>query len=365
MKITSDFPGGNIIVKGIKEEAGFTEIFLEQDIRDTAEWWFYWNFRIDNPPDGKVRFSFCNNKVVCPYGAAVSKDGISWEYDPVGYEDGTHFSFVFDKNSESRYFAFTIPYQISHFENFYTEVSKDTAVTRQVLTLSEKGRDIPLIKFGNGREDVVFTARHHCCESTASYALEGVITAILKSHRGLLDKFTFHIVPFMDIDGAENGDQGKGRKPHDHNRDYTDKPIYNSVKALCNYAKKLNVKYFIDFHSPWRWGGADSRPHIHLTSTAEENDLTEIRFVNALKAITNQPSFSGIKYDGYITHIGDSSNMPGAQTADNFFKKRCEADFSVTIETPYSGDIEKVYSADLLREWGMNIAKAFSQAFTE
>jgi hypothetical protein len=34
------------------------------------------------------------------------------------------------------------------------------------------------------------------------------------------------IVPFMDKDGVEEGDQGKNRKPHDHNRDYIGESIH-------------------------------------------------------------------------------------------------------------------------------------------
>lgn len=363
MIVSSDYAGGNIIYKGSAEEKDYTEIFLQQDLRDTDGWWFYWNFRIDSPPAGKVRFTFQNKAVVCPYGAAVSRDGINWAYDPDGYEDSTHFNYTFESGCQSMYFCFTLPYQLSHFEQFFKSISSDKAVRRETLCVSEQGRDIPLLVIGEGKEDVVFTARHHCCESTASYALEGVIEALLNDYRSLLKKYRFHIIPFMDIDGAENGDQGKARKPHDHNRDYTDEPIYASVRALCEYAKELSTAYFIDFHSPWRWGGADSRPHIHLTSYVEDNDETENRFVETLRKNTDAPDFRGIKYDGYVTHYGAVSNSPDAECADSFFKKKCSADMALTIETPYSGDIEKVYTPELLREWGGNITKTLYDVY--
>lgn len=363
MKITSDYPGGNIIYRGINEDNGVTEIFLEQDMRDTDRWWFYWNFRIDSPPEGKVRFSFMNKDVVCPYGAAVSEDGINWAYDPDGYEDGTHFTYTFDRDVKAFYFCFTLPYQLHHFERFFESISSDGAVRRETLCVSEQGIDVPLLVIGEGKEDVVFTARHHCCESTASYALEGVIEALLNDYRSLLEKYRFHIIPFMDIDGAENGDQGKSRKPHDHNRDYIDEPIYSTVRALCEYARKLNTAYFIDYHSPWRWGGADSRPHLHLTSYVEDNDEIENRFVDTLRKITDAPDFRGIKYDGYVNHYGAFGNNPVAECADSFFKQNLRAKMALTIETPYSGDLEKAYTLELLREWGGNIVKALSETF--
>ena len=56
----------------------------------------------------------------------------------------------------------------------------------------------------------------------------------------------------MDKDGVEDGDQGKNRRPHDHNRDYM-AGIYTSVRAF----KELLVReshgkriVFFDLHSP-------------------------------------------------------------------------------------------------------------------
>lgn len=359
MNIMCDYPGGNIIVKEIREAGGFTEVFLEQDIRDTDRWWFYWNFRVDNPQKGKVRFTFCNKDVVCPHGAAVSKDGVNWAYDEAGYEDGTHFSYTFD-GGENVYFSFTLPYQVSHFENFFEKIKCDNRVKRSIFAVSEGGREMPLITFGEGKKDVIFTARHHACESTASYALEGVISAFLNEYRYLLEKYRFHIIPFIDIDGVENGDQGKSRRPHDHNLDYSDTPIYNATKAMYKYTESLDIQAFIDFHSPWKWGGADSRPHIHLMSYEGEVN-TQTAFVDALVKITGKEGFGGIKYDGYVTHLGDPFNNPDSKCADCYFRNIHSTPFSFTIETPYSGDLKKGYSAELLREWGKNIAAAFAR----
>ena len=36
------YPGGNIVVDSIDKEV----VRLQTDLRDTAGWWFYWNFRI-------------------------------------------------------------------------------------------------------------------------------------------------------------------------------------------------------------------------------------------------------------------------------------------------------------------------------
>jgi hypothetical protein len=50
--------------------------------------------------------------------------------------------------------------------------------------------------------------------------------------RWLRDRVEFLIVPFVDKDGVEEGDQGKNRHPHDHNRDYATPCLYPEVQAL-------------------------------------------------------------------------------------------------------------------------------------
>jgi hypothetical protein len=57
----------------------------------------------------------------------------------------------------------------------------------------------------------------------ASYSLEGLMEGILAGDdvgRWLAGHVEFLVVPFVDKDGVEEGDQGKNRRPHDHNRDY-------------------------------------------------------------------------------------------------------------------------------------------------
>lgn len=360
MKFSKDYPGGNILVKGFETGEDCTEIFLEQEIRDSDRWWFYWNFRVDDAPAGKVRFSFSGKPLVCPWGAAVSTDGISWHYDTAGYEDGLHFSYIFDGSGKSVYFAFTLPYQVSHFEEYYKTIQEDPRVARSTLCQSEQGREVPLLVFGEGDRDVVFSARSHCCESTASYVLEGVINALLGEYSYLLKQFRFHVIPFIDIDGAENGDQGKGRKPHDHNRDFTENAIYLPVKAIVEYGLKLNNYCMIDFHSPWKWGDLDSRPHIHMTGAKDDPEELEEPFAQTLKEVTQSLSGVHIVFHGYTTHPSPDQKSTEAGCSDVFFKNQGGAKVAFCIETPYSGDLEVPYTPKLLRDWGENIIRAWS-----
>jgi len=53
---------------------------------------------------------------------------------------------------------------------------------------------------------------------------------------------------------VEDGDQGKNRKPHDHNRDYGATCIYPSVQALRVFIprwSKGRLRVALDLHCPW------------------------------------------------------------------------------------------------------------------
>ena len=92
---------------------------------------------------------------------------------------------------------------------------------------SEKGREQQAYLFGNlnAKKTILLTARHHACESVANYVLEGLLDGLLREKYSVTEDCKVLVVPFMDIDGVEDGDQGKSRFPHDHNRDYLAEPI--------------------------------------------------------------------------------------------------------------------------------------------
>ncbi len=129
-----------------------------------------------------------------------------------------------------------------------------------VLCKSQSGRrDTELLRIacrkGKAKWLFAFTARHHACETTANPVMEGIIGEILSgSPEGewVRDNADCVFVPFMDKDGVEDGDQGKNRRPHDHNRDYV-AGIYTSVRAWKellvreSHGKKI---VFFDLHSP-------------------------------------------------------------------------------------------------------------------
>jgi len=354
VKISSDFAGGNIRV--VSAEDG--DVTLEQELRDTAGWWFYWRFRADASAACDVTFRFANGEVVGPRGPAYSADGVDWAWlgaDAAASRDSFVYSF---EAGERAYFGFCLPYQVHHFERFYARIAANPAVRREVLVLTERLRPVPLLVVGDrsAERHVLLTCRHHACESVSGYVAEGLLDYVLQRTE-LLRRYSIHYVPFVDLDGVENGDQGKGRTPHDHNRDYVDRPIYRSTAAIIHYAKALRLEAGIDFHSPYKWGGRNDVPFLvkRASPMKEENE----RFAACLEHATKRRTAPNrIAYDAANDiAMGEDWNQPNERTCSSFFE-RSGARLACSFELPYFGTGDAVVTPDSCRRFGADFAAA-------
>jgi len=356
IRITDNYAGGNIRV--IAQEGNLVK--LEQDIRDTSGWWFYWNFRAEADQAQTIVFEFLNGEVIGPWGPAVSMDGIRWQWlgtDSLISRLSFRYSFT---EGERVYFSFSLPYQLHHFERFYSRISDVPAVRRQVLTLSEQLRPVPLLVIGNttARKHIMFTCRHHACESPPSYLLEGLLYYYLsQAESKVLQQFAIHCVPFVDLDGVENGDQGKARQPHDHNRDYVAAPRYEATAAIAEYAKSLELVAGIDLHSPYKWGERNDFPFVVKRGSPVKGEIE--RFNACLATATRSRAASGlISYSSiHDIEMGEDWNQPNGATCSAFFE-RTGAQLVFSFELPYFGNENMVISQDNCRQFGADFARA-------
>lgn len=257
VKIRSDFPGGNVTV--VKNETGRVEI--EPDLRGGKPW-FYWYFEASAEVPGRVNFMFPKSMTglktpIGMQGPALSLDqGKTWEWAGIEYVNDNSFSYDFKSAGQKVLFSVTIPYLQSDLDEFLKENAGNKNLSRGILTKSLKGRDVELLQIGKpgaGVKAVLMTARHHACESIASLALEGFMrAAIADTPAGVKfrEKYVLYVVPFVDKDGVEAGDQGKDRKPHDHNRDYGKDSIFPEVDAIEALADSKKIQFLFDMHCP-------------------------------------------------------------------------------------------------------------------
>ncbi len=262
VSVFCNYPGGNVKVHGISK--GYADV--DADLRDTPSNWFYWNFEAEALTPGTVRFQFPAGRwMISRQGPAVSTDnGKTWHW--LGREKTTFngsesevntrdsFDWTFTRAGEKVRFAQGIPYLLNDFEEYYSTVRNSPLLKRSVLTISRQGRELPLLILGNGPQNMLLTARHHCCEAMASYALEGFLAEALSDSPAAAEfrsRYTLYVVPFMDLDGAEAGDQGKNRAPHDQNRDYgLVNPVYPENKAVMALHEEKKFAIMLDLHDP-------------------------------------------------------------------------------------------------------------------
>ena len=74
MEIKSNFVGGNIFIEKQEENT----YYLNNELRDTTEDWFYWAFCADGFAGKTITFRFRDNRIGY-YGPAVSHDLKKWE----------------------------------------------------------------------------------------------------------------------------------------------------------------------------------------------------------------------------------------------------------------------------------------------
>ena len=348
MKIDADFAGGNVkIVKVTDNEA-----WLEPDLSDTSDKWFYFNFRVRGAAGKTVIFRMGGVPYgyVSPFGPAVSSDGAHYAFCPEKTKiDAFSFRYGFGADEDEKYFAFSLPYTA---ERFYDFAAKNGFEPFE-FARSEQGRIVPALRFGAGEETVLFTCRHHCCESVASYVLEGALTEI--RDLPISKKFGFLVVPMVDIDGVENGDQGKNRIPHDHNRDYLEETsLYASVRAIKNAVTREKLRAFCDFHDPWNYGGENDNVQF-VYGKNPDPDLD--RLASILERLTAGDIIPFCAKNG--VPLGVRWNQPSPNAKD--YCVRHGAEISVSIETPYFGLVKP--EEEDFRTLGKKIARAFDEYF--
>ena len=256
--IRSDFPGGNVAVK--KNEGG--TVHVAPDLRGDSPW-FYWCFEAKLSKAGRVTFVFpekvigFKNGAIGNQGPAISTDlGETWQWMGTEQVDGSSFFHDFKSENERVRFAVTIPYVQKNLDAFLKKHTGNVHLKTSVLTKSLNDRDVELLQIGKPGPDVkrvLVTGRHHAAETIASYVLEGFMQeAMSDSAAGqeFRSRYALFAVPFVDKDGVQQGDQGKNRKPHDHNRDYGDTSIYPEVQAIRKLDREQDFQFALDFHCP-------------------------------------------------------------------------------------------------------------------
>lgn len=376
--IDTDYPGGNVIVNTATVSTQYYSldadtVNLRPDLRDTRNNWFYWNFRVSGAENRSLCFSFSTN-CIASFGPAYStNNGKSWQWlqnSPDAAPD--HFCYTFGSESSAVLFSSVIPYLQLDLDKFLTKYGKHPMLSVESLTMSNKGRDIEKIMIGDPGTDpeykVLLAARHHACEAMASYVLEGLMESLLvdedASMKWLRENVEFFIVPFMDKDGVEDGDQGKNRKPWDHLLDYSGESIYKGTAALRKQVPvwgedKLEV--VLDLHCPGlrgKWGesiyivGAQN-PDIYTV----QRQFLDILIRTGIGDLDLHPESSMIEFG---TAWNKSSGGVEKLGCREWASDVLGVPLAATLEIAYANNNGQMLTPDNARSFGRDLANAIS-----
>jgi hypothetical protein len=369
VRVDAEIPGGNIIVDSIRGDT----IKVHQDLRDTEGDWFYWSFRVRGGAGRTLNVEFTKGNVIGVRGPAVSTDrGQTWRWLGAEAVEGARFRYGIPPGIDEVRFSVTIPYFESDLRSFVARHRGNPALKVGVLARSRKGRDIEQLVLGrlDGQPPyrVLLTARHHACESLASYSLEGMLQSILGSGedgRWFRKNVEFLVVPFMDKDGVEDGDQGKDRRPHDHNRDYAGESIYPSVRALRDFVPHWSegrLKFALDMHCPYlRSDQKENHEDIMFVAGRDQERWNRVEeFSKILESVQTGPLvYSRGNNLPFGTSWNTAENVgPGLKTFEMWASEQPGVLIATTIEIPYANAGGKPVMPDSARALGLDLARA-------
>ena len=366
IEIDTRFPGGNAVIDSVQDDV----IQLHPDLRDSETGWFYWSIRVRGAAGQSLSFVFPDQEYIGPLGPAVSLDeGVTWQW--MGNPDGSANSFrcAFPQKSQSVRLSSVINYTDLHWQRFCGRIAHNRASVREeILCFSPRGRAVPRLHVGRldgkAKHRVLLTARHHACETMGNFALEGLVLAALNDdEKGawLRQHVELVVLPFMDRDGVEAGDPGKGRRPHDHNRDYgagTIRPETRALREFVTHWSNQRLAVMIDLHSPWIRGNSHEQIYqvakLDPTLWAEQRyfgDMLVHNLRGPLPFGNADQSFFG---DEWQTASGQ---IAGVCPAD-WFAKLPGMRLSTSIEIPYASCSGKRVTAEGVRAFGNDLASA-------
>lgn len=348
LKVAVDFPGGSGEVIQIDQQRRAVRI------RPTAHadrgWVCWWYVKLSGVKPGKtIELTVGDAPWATPNRAAVSTDNQTWTQTSLGKRNGRQITYRHRVEASPCWFAWGppfVPADAARLVEWAAEQSPHAASLE--LCRTRHGRPVPALhvreanaELADGdRHGIWIQARQHAWESGSSWVCRGLVEWLVSDDdraRLLRKSCDITIVPIMDIDNVAIGAGGKNQKPHDHNRDWGDRPHWNSVRAAMGHIKKMNDEgrfdLFIDLHNP----GAGSRdPFFYITPRkllTDEGRRNLDRFLAATRldmtgplAFRGQTHESGAGYDKRWRYI--SKNWVSFNTNDRVV--------AVTLETAWN-----------------------------
>src|SRR5699024_3129139 len=140
LDITTDFPGGNIILEKVERDT----VWLKPDLRDSNLKWFYWYFKITGIQDRTIHFRFSvPYDIFTRFGPAYSiNNNQAWKWYGEYSYDNQEFIYPFSKEDTVAYFSVCFPYTQKDLNAFLSNVRNKRLIKSDTLCFSRAGRAV-------------------------------------------------------------------------------------------------------------------------------------------------------------------------------------------------------------------------------
>ncbi|MCP5542243.1 MAG: zinc carboxypeptidase [Akkermansiaceae bacterium] len=360
LAIDAAFPGGSAETVAIDAAAAF--IHIRPALREGRGWPCWWYFEVKNAVPGReMTLRVSGNpgpfrpggKALAaswaqPRNAAISTDRRAWSRTPAGeFDTEAHTAtYRFSAPAKRFWLAWGPPFLPADADELLETAAKAVAGA-EIFTLARTRGDRPVrgIRLGAAEAPAAIwvQARQHAWEAGGSWVGRGFLDWIAGDAPEavrLRERTEIFFVPIMDIDNAAQGAGGKEAVPRDHNRDWSDTPVYPEVAAAQRRIAALEaagrLRLFVDLHNP---GPGDKEPFFygpfdHETMTGGTREHYDRWIALAAEEISGPlPLRPTYRFATYVTTEEERGRMSSGWVRNHSDPARV---VSVTLETAWN-----------------------------
>ena len=259
MQITSNFDGGNILVRDIADP-GDAHLEIRRDSQSEFYQWFYFRasgvrgqalvLHLDNAGGSSYPPGWHG------YRAVASYDRKRWFRVPTDY-DGARLTIRHTPEHDSIYYAYFAPYSHERHQDLVASSQLAPHARHELLGATIDGRDLDLLVIGEPRPDrrvCWIIARQHPGETMAEWFMEGLLARLLDDEdpvaRTLLSGAVFYCVPNMNPDGAFRGNLRTNAAGANLNREWATPSPERSPEVfhVRQRMERTGVDFCLDVH---------------------------------------------------------------------------------------------------------------------
>lgn len=338
MRISANFDGGNIQVVNLDNKDDI-QLAIRPDAGGEFYQWF--NFRFEGEVGNQYTLNIINASSASytkgweDYQAVASYDRQHWFRIPTQYQDGK-LSISVELDCDAIQIAYFAPYSYERHLDLLSGAQLHPDVNLEHLGLTLDGRDITLMKIGNGdpsKRNIWITARQHPGETMAEWLVEGLVNRLLDNDcptaKALLDKANFYIVPNMNPDGSVRGHLRTNAIGINLNREWQTPSLEKSpeVYHVVNKMLQTGVDLFYDVH------GDEGLPYVFLAG-CEGVPAYNDRLAQLQADFSQALTFASADFQTQFGYDKDEPGKANLTVASNWVAQTFEC-LSNTLEMPF------------------------------